>query len=346
MTLVEDRGTAPSPALRSGSAAPLLEVRNLSTHFFTDRGVVKAVDDVSFSVAPGEVVAVVGESGSGKSVTSMSIMGLVPNPPGRIVGGQILLQGRDLVGLPRKAMQDIRGDRIAMIFQDPMTSLDPVFTVEDQMVETLRRHRDLSRGEARDIALETLDKVHVPDPPRRLKAYPFELSGGLRQRVMIAIALSCQPALLIADEPTTALDVTVQAQILQLLTELQRDNGMGIVLITHDFGVVAQCADRVVVMYAGRVMETGSREAVLQRPRHPYTQALLRSRPRLGERGRLTAIPGIPPDLANPLPGCPFANRCAETVDACWAGLPALQSVAGDAEPGRRVRCIRRESPT
>jgi oligopeptide/dipeptide ABC transporter ATP-binding protein len=324
----------------SGEVAPLLEVRGLSTHFHTDRGIVKAVEDVSFEVRPGEVLAIVGESGSGKSVTSMSILGLVPNPPGRIVAGEILFEGEDLVNKPAREMLAVRGDRIAMIFQDPMTSLDPVFTVEDQMVETVLRHRGGSRAEAREVAIDMLNRVHVPDPARRLAAYPFELSGGLRQRVMIAMALSCQPALLIADEPTTALDVTVQAQILNLLKELQLEFGMAIILITHDFGVVSKLADRVVVMYAGRVMETASRDTILEHAQHPYTEALLRSRPRLGDKSRLTSIPGSTPNLANPLPGCPFANRCGEMIDACWGALPELRRVA----PGQQARCIRREA--
>ena len=322
------------------AATPLLAVRGLSTHFFTDRGIVRAVEDVSFSVRPGEVLAVVGESGSGKSVTSLSIMGLVPNPPGRIVAGEIQLEGEDLLRKSPGQLQSIRGSRIAMIFQDPMTCLDPVFTIEEQMLETILRHRGGTRGQAREVALDMLDRVHIPDPARRLAAYPFELSGGLRQRVMIAMALSCQPALLIADEPTTALDVTVQAQILRLLKELQADLDMAIVLITHDFGVVSSVADRVVVMYAGRVMETGSREAVLHDPQHPYTLALLASRPRLGDKDRLISIPGTPPNLNNPLPGCPFASRCGEAIDACWLGVPELRSMAN----GHRVRCIRREA--
>jgi oligopeptide/dipeptide ABC transporter ATP-binding protein len=320
--------------------APLLEVRGLSTHFVTDRGIVRAVDEVSFEVRPGEVLAIVGESGSGKSVTSMSIMGLVPDPPGRIVAGEILLEGRNLVGMPPRELQAIRGGRVAMIFQDPMTSLDPVFTVEDQMVETIVRHRGTTRPRAREIALEMLDRVHIPDPAQRLAAYPFELSGGLRQRVMIAMALSCQPTVLIADEPTTALDVTVQAQILRLLKELQSEFGMGIILITHDFGVVSKMADRVVVMYAGRIMESASREAVLKAPRHPYTLALLTSQPRLGDKSRLISIPGTPPNLNNPLPGCPFANRCGEAIDACWLQMPELVFVDDD----HRARCIRREA--
>jgi len=322
--------------------APLLDVRGLSTHFFTDRGRVRAVEDVSFSVAPGEVLAIVGESGSGKSVASLSIMGLVPDPPGRIVAGEVMLEGRDLAAMRQRELRALRGDRIAMIFQDPMTSLDPVFRVEDQMVEAILRHRDVSRSEARDMALAMLERVHIPDPARRLSAYPFELSGGLRQRVMIAMALSLKPQVLIADEPTTALDVTVQAQILRLLKELQAEFGMGIILITHDFGVVERMADRVVVMYAGRVVETADIATIRAGAQHPYTQALLASRPKLGQHAGLKAIPGLPPNLANPPPGCPFANRCAEMVDACWLELPELRPVG----PAHLARCIRREAAT
>ncbi|MGX1101146.1 ABC transporter ATP-binding protein [Amorphus sp. MBR-141] len=321
------------------SPAPLLDVRGLTTHFHTSRGLVRAVQDVSFSVGPGEVLAIVGESGSGKSVTSMSIMGLVPDPPGRIVAGEILLEGRDLATMRKRELQALRGDLIAMIFQDPMTSLDPAFRVGDQMTEAILRHRRVSRDEARSIALAMLERVHIPDPELRLRAYPFELSGGLRQRVMIAMALSLQPRVLIADEPTTALDVTVQAQILRLLKELQAEFGMGIILITHDFGVVERMADRVVVMYAGRVVETADIAAIRAGATHPYTQALLTSRPKAGAHGALTAIPGMPPDLANPLPGCPFANRCEEMIDPCWLDEPALEPVA----PNHLVRCLRRE---
>jgi peptide/nickel transport system ATP-binding protein len=323
----------------SAATDPVLALRGLCTHFYTDRGVVRAVEDVSFELRSGEVLAIVGESGSGKSVTSMSVMGLVPNPPGRVVAGEILLEGKNLVGMPLRHLRTLRGDSIAMIFQDPMTSLDPVFTVEEQMTEAILRHRSVSQGEAREIALDMLQRVHIPDPARRLAAYPFELSGGLRQRVMIAMALSCQPTVLIADEPTTALDVTVQAQILRLLKELQAEFGMSIILITHDFGVVAKMADRVVVMYAGRVLETASREDILKSPQHPYTQALLASRPKLGEKGQLASIPGAPPNLNNPLPGCPFANRCSEAEDACWYGLPELKPTGHN----HLTRCIRRE---
>lgn len=322
------------------TSPPLLDVRGLSTHFFTDRGRVRAVEDVSFSVSAGEVVAVVGESGSGKSVTSLSLMGLIPSPPGQIVNGQILLGDQDLVSMPPRRLQAVRGNRIAMIFQDPMTSLDPVFRVEDQMIEAILHHRDVARPEARDIALAMLERVHIPDPARRLSAYPFELSGGLRQRVMIAMALCLKPQVLIADEPTTALDVTVQAQILRLLEELQDEFGMGIILITHDFGVVERMADRVVVMYAGRVVETATIAEIRAGASHPYTRALLASRPRLGQHSGLSAIPGLPPNLANPPPGCPFANRCSEMVDACWLAVPELKPVG----PDHYDRCIRNET--
>ncbi|WP_119462652.1 ABC transporter ATP-binding protein [Rhodospirillaceae bacterium SYSU D60014] len=328
------------PAGATAPSRPLLQIEDLRTYFDTDRGIIKAVDGVSYEINPGEVLAVVGESGSGKSVTAMSIMGLVQSPPGRIASGAIRLAGEDLIGKSEREMLAIRGSRIAMIFQDPMTSLDPVFTIESQMAEAILQHRDVGGAEARDIAIEMLARVHIPDPARRLGAYPFELSGGLRQRVMIAMQLALRPSLLIADEPTTALDVTVQAQILSLLKEVQAEFNMAILLITHDFGVVQRIADRVAVMYAGRVMETASVRSIVETPRHPYTRALLSSRPRIGERGRLRAIPGTPPNLANPLPGCPFANRCAEVDDSCWIDVPRLRAVG----PDRQVRCIREDS--
>ena len=284
-------------------AAPLLEVSHLRTHFFTDRGVVRAVDDVSFQVMPGEVLGIIGESGSGKSVTALSIMGLVPSPPGRVVGGAIRFKEENLLGKSPEEMAHYRGNHIAMIFQDPMTSLDPVFTIEDQLVETIRFHRQVGNGEARDIAIDMLTRVKIPAPAERLKSYPFQLSGGMRQRVMIAMALSCQPALLIADEPTTALDVTIQAQILLLLSELQREFGMAIIFITHDFGVITKLADRVAVMYAGKIAEAANVDVIFERPQHPYTIGLMESRPILGRRKRLVPIEGSPPHLLNPPPG-------------------------------------------
>jgi oligopeptide/dipeptide ABC transporter ATP-binding protein len=320
------------------TANPVLEVSHLRTHFFTDRGVVKAVDDVSFKVMTGEVLGIIGESGSGKSVTALSVMGLVPNPPGRVVGGEIRFQGEYLVQKPPEEMVHHRGNHIAMIFQDPMTSLDPVFTVEEQLVETVRFHRGVETGEALDLAVDMLERVKIPSPAERLKNYPFQLSGGMRQRVMIAIALSCRPDLLIADEPTTALDVTIQAQILVLLRELQREFGMAIIFITHDFGVVSKLADRVAVMYAGKILETADANVIFDRPQHPYTIGLMESRPVLGRRKRLIPIEGSPPDLLNPPPGCPFAPRCKEMIDGCWAAMPSMRQV-GD---GHYARCIRR----
>jgi oligopeptide/dipeptide ABC transporter ATP-binding protein len=318
--------------------SPLLQVNDLCTYFSTGRGIVKAVDGVSFEIYPGEVLAVVGESGSGKSVTAFSIMGLVPNPPGRVVRGKILFNGEDLTAKTSSEMTAYRGSKIAMIFQDPMTSLDPVFTIEEQMVEAIMQHRNVSHDETRGIAVDMLARVQIPHPEYRLQAYPFQLSGGLRQRVMIAMALSCQPGLLIADEPTTALDVTVQAQILTLLRKLQAEFTMAVLLITHDFGVVAKMANRVVVMYGGKIMESANANTVFTDPQHPYTRALLESRPKLGYKGRLTSISGTPPNLVNPLPGCPFANRCPEMVDACWAAVPRMRVFTHE----HHVRCILR----
>ncbi|HKY24387.1 MAG TPA: ABC transporter ATP-binding protein, partial [Gaiella sp.] len=283
---------------------PLLEVRDLRTHFFTREGVVRAVDGVSFSVARGRTLGIVGESGCGKSVTALSIMGLIPVPPARIVGGEVLFEGRDLTKLSERELSDVRGDEISMVFQDPMTSLNPTLTIETQLVETIKRHMDLSRQEARRRAVDLLEEVQLPKAAQRLKDYPHRLSGGMRQRVMIALALSCNPALLIADEPTTALDVTVQAQVLDLLDELRRSHDMAMIFITHDMGVIAEVADDVAVMYAGQIVEQAPVGQLFDRPEHPYTEALLGALPQLedaGSRhGRLTAIPGRPPDLVDP----------------------------------------------
>jgi oligopeptide/dipeptide ABC transporter ATP-binding protein len=330
-------------------AAPLLQVRHLRTHFFTDAGVVKAVEDVSFSLDAGETLAVVGESGSGKSVTSLSIMGLVPNPPGRIVGGEILFRTReglvvDLAKLPVKALRKLRGRDIAMIFQEPMTSLDPVFTVGDQIAEAVALHLGMDRSAATKRSLEMLEFVEIPAAKQRLNEYPHQLSGGMRQRVMIALALSCNPSLLIADEPTTALDVTIQAQILALLDRLQRDIGLGVLFITHNLSVVAEIADRVAVMYSGRVVEEGDVHSLFKRPRHPYTRGLLECLPRRAlddgvamARRRLNAIPGQVASPLDPLPGCAFAPRCALVLPECSAAMPALAQVPA----GQRSRCIR-----
>ena len=323
----------------------LLDIRGLKTHFRTDDGWVHAVDGVDLRVEAGETVCLVGESGSGKSVTAMSVLKLLPMPPGRIVAGQVLWDGRDLVPLPPAEMQRLRGREIGMVFQEPMTALNPVYTVGEQICEGLRLHEGLSRAAALDRAAELLALVHIPMASRRVHDYPHQFSGGMRQRVMIAMALACKPRLLIADEPTTALDVTIQAQILDLLAELKERLGMAVLLITHAMGVVAEVAQRVVVMYAGQVIEEGSVEEVFQRPWHPYTQGLIRSIPRIdadAARGaRLVSIPGTVPSLVEPPPGCRFAPRCAYARDACTQATPALREVG----PGHRVACILEEAP-
>ncbi len=313
---------------------PLLRVENLQTHFHTRDGVVRAVDGVSFDVLPGETLAIVGESGCGKSVTAMSILRLLPMPPARIVDGRIEFEGRNLLDLPEPEMRRIRGNAIAMIFQEPMTSLNPVLTIGRQIAEALVLHRGMSEAEAMTRAVEMLSKVHIPEAARRVKQYPHELSGGMRQRVMIAMALACGPRLLIADEPTTALDVTIQAQILELMRELResigRSVGASIILITHDLGVVAEMAHRVVVMYAGRKVEEAPVEELFARPRHPYTRGLLGSMPHLGdsveETGkRLVEIPGMVPSLKEAMPGCLFAPRCPNASERCRTDVPPLE---------------------
>jgi oligopeptide/dipeptide ABC transporter ATP-binding protein len=328
---------------------PLLQVRSLQTHFFTDDGVVKAVEDVSFTLLPRETLAIVGESGSGKSVTSLSIMRLIPNPPGRIVGGEILFRVRDgrivdLAQMPARAMRKLRGADIAMIFQEPMTSLDPVFTIGDQIAEAVSLHLGLDRAGAMKRALEMLELVEIPAARQRIREYPHQLSGGMRQRVMIALALSCNPSLLIADEPTTALDVTIQAQILALLDKLRHDIGMAVLFITHNLGVVAEIADRVVVMYSGRVVEEGEVHQLFKAPRHPYTRGLLACLPRRAlddetatRSRRLNAIPGQVASPLDPLPGCAFAPRCTLALSECTAAMPPLAVL----ESGQRTRCIR-----
>ncbi|HUH11815.1 MAG TPA: ABC transporter ATP-binding protein [Longimicrobiales bacterium] len=321
----------------------LLEVKDLRTYFRTDAGTARAVDGVSFHVERGEVLGIVGESGCGKSVTALSIMGLVPQPPGRIEpGSSIALEGRDLVGLPEKEMRKIRGNDVAMIFQEPMTSLNPVFRVGEQIAEPLRRHRGMGKKEARARAVELLELVGIPAPDQRVDEYPHQLSGGMRQRIMIAMALACEPDLLIADEPTTALDVTIQAQILELLAELRERMGMAVVLITHDLGVVAEVCDRVVVMYAGEVVETGTVEEIFRTPRHPYTEGLLAAVPRLGSRGeKLAVIPGTVPNATDWPIGCRFHDRCPYGWDLCVRRHPELF----DAGPGRGSRCWLEEHP-
>src|SRR5215510_381922 len=334
------------PTALRGAAAPaagqspwLLEVENLHVHFVTTRGVVRAVEGISYKVRPGEVVALVGESGCGKSVSSLAIMRLLARPAGRVVGGRILFQGRNLLELTEDEMREIRGRDIAMIFQEPMTSLNPVLTVGFQIMEPLLIHLGMSEEHARVRAVELLKMVGIPDPERRLDQYPHQFSGGMRQRVMIAIALSCNPKLIIADEPTTALDVTIQAQILKLMKDLSRDLGIALILITHNLGIVARYADRVNVMYAARLAEQGAAGAVFAKPLHPYTAGLLRSVPRLDRpRGRkLETIEGLPPNLLEPPPGCRFAPRCPARLDACVAAQPPL----AEAEPHHYSACIR-----
>ena len=320
--------------LGRGSDGPLLELRNLKTHFFTQDGVVKAVDGVTFSVDDGKTLGVVGESGCGKSVTAMSILRLVGRP-GRIVEGEIRVHGRDLVPLSENEIRDVRGNTISMIFQEPMTSLNPVYTCGDQIAEAVALHLHVDRKAAMDRAVEMLQFVGIPDAKRRAREYPHQLSGGMRQRVMIAMALSTNPALLIADEPTTALDVTIQAQILELMKEMRTRNGMAIMLITHDLGVVAEMAHDVVVMYAGKIVEQADAETVFERPHHPYTKGLLASIPRLGERrSRLEVIKGTVPNPLNLPKGCLFKRRCPYAMPICDTA-PPLQMVA----PGHLSRC-------
>jgi len=315
----------------------LLEVKGLRTEFRSGGSSFAAVDGISFSLAPGETLGIVGESGCGKSVTSLSIMRLVPNPPGRITAGEIRLEGRNLLDLPESDMRAVRGDDIAMIFQEPMTSLNPVQTVGEQIVEAVQLHRPLSAAAARTHALEMLRLVKIPSPETRLDEYPHQLSGGMRQRVMIAMALACDPKLLIADEPTTALDVTIQAQILDLLRDLRDRTGAAIMLITHDLGVVAELAHRVIVMYAGRIVEEAPVGLLFSDPQHPYTLGLLGSIPRLGSDGdeRLTAIEGIVPNPYAPPPGCRFSPRCPLADAQCRAEQPVLREIA----PGHRSAC-------
>jgi peptide/nickel transport system ATP-binding protein len=316
----------------------VLEVRDLRTEFHTDDGSFPAVDGVSFSVEAGQTLAIVGESGCGKSVTALSIMGLVPNPPGRITGGSIRFEGRELVGVPRRELLDLRGNGMAMIFQEPMSSLNPAFTIGDQIVEGLLRHRRISRADAQARAIEVLRQVRIPAPEQRFHEYPHKLSGGMRQRAMIAMALACQPRLLIADEPTTALDVTIQAQIIELMRTLQAETGTAVILITHDLGVVAEVADEVAVMYAGKIVERAPAQALFDQPQHPYTVGLLGSIPRLDvQRERLASIEGqVPNPLRRPA-GCKFADRCPFAIEKCRAEVPPLLEVG----PSHRSACWR-----
>ena len=316
---------------------PLLEVKNLKTQFFTQDGVVKAVEDVSFYVMPGETLGVVGESGSGKSITGLSIMRLIPNPPGKIVNGEVIFEGQDLLKLNDDQIRRIRGNQIAMIFQDPMTSLNPVLTINRQISEALQLHMGMSKDQAKARAIELLRMVGIPNAEERIDQYPHQFSGGMRQRVMIAMALSCNPKLIIADEPTTALDVTIQAQILDLMRSLQAERDTGVIMITHSMGVVAGMADRVQVMYAGSIVETASTEEIFANPRHPYTVGLMKSIPRLDarERERLEPIRGLPPDLIDLPDICPFVPRCDYAREKCEQKRPPLLEVG----PGHKSAC-------
>ena len=315
--------------MTGGCWGVLLQVKDLRTHFFTQEGIVKAVDGVVYDVHAGETVALVGESGCGKSVSALSIMRLIPTPPGRIVGGDILFQGRDLLRLPDEEMRQIRGKEIAMIFQEPMTSLNPALTIGRQLTEGLEVHLQMDPREAAERAAELLLLVGIADPKRRLAQYPHQFSGGMRQRVMIAMALSCNPKLVLADEPTTALDVTIQAQILELMRDLSRQFGVAMVIITHNLGVVARYANRVNIMYAGKVIEQGPARTIYTHPRHPYTLGLLRSVPRLDQpkKTKLEPIDGQPPDLAHLPPGCSFRPRCRFAVERCGYEVPPLMPV-------------------
>src|SRR6188472_690610 len=326
---------------RSGSnghgVEPLLEVKNLKTQFFTQDGVVKAVDDVSFYLMPGETLGVVGESGSGKSMTGLSIMRLIPNPPGKIVSGEVVFNGRDILKMSDEQVRSIRGNQIAMIFQDPMTSLNPVLTVNRQISESLMLHLGMNKGQARHRSVELLKMVGIPNAEERVDQYPHQFSGGMRQRVMIAMALSCNPKLLIADEPTTALDVTIQAQILDLMRTLQMERDTGVILVTHSMGVVAGMADRIQVMYAGHIVETASTEEIFANPRHPYTVGLLKSIPRLDStrKEKLEPIRGLPPDLIDLPDMCPFVPRCNYAREKCEQKNPPLLEV----NPGHWSAC-------
>jgi peptide/nickel transport system ATP-binding protein len=319
---------------------PLLDIKGLKTHFKTDDGWLHAVDGVDISIDAGQTVGVVGESGCGKSVTAKTVMKLIDMPPGKIVAGQVLWQGRDLVPLPNDEMQKIRAKEIAIVFQEPMTSLNPVYSVGEQIAESVRLHDGLSKKDALDRAVEMLRLVRIPTPERRVHDHPHQFSGGMRQRVMIAMALACNPKLLIADEPTTALDVTIQAQILDLIGELKARLGMAVMLITHAMGVVAEVAQRVVVMYAGKVVEEATVEELFANPRHPYTQGLIRSIPRIDmaaiHKVRLESIPGTVPKLINPAEGCRFADRCKFMQPECRTATPPLREIA----PGHKVACI------
>jgi oligopeptide transport system ATP-binding protein len=341
-----DVSTAQWAAAPSNTAEPLLSVRNLRTYFHTDAGVVRAVDDVSFDVMPGEVLGIVGESGSGKSITAMSILGLVPIPPGRIESGQILWKGRDLLSATDAELRKIRGKEIAMIFQDPMTALNPVYTIGNQIVEMIRTHQSVSKRQATAKAIDTLRLVGIPRPEQRVDDYPHQFSGGMRQRAMIAMALACEPELLICDEPTTALDVTIQAQVLEVIEKSAEELGAAIMLITHDLGVVAGMTDRVCVMYGGQIVERGHVDDVYYNSRMPYTWGLLSSIPRVdeGEYRRLVPIPGSPPIMSRPPEGCRFSPRCVFVQKSCVESVPELLAVP-DSEHAHDARCSRMDEP-
>jgi oligopeptide transport system ATP-binding protein len=317
--------------MTTGSNGNLLSVKDLRTYFETEDGTVKAVDGVSFELKPGQTLGIVGESGSGKSVANLSLMRLIPNPPGKIVSGSIMFDGRDVLKLSQREVRDIRGKRIAMIFQDPMTSLNPFMRVSKQLMEVTQLHLGHSKEEAREHAIKMLEQVGIPDARQRVDSYPHEFSGGMRQRVVIAMALSCRPQLLIADEPTTALDVTIQAQILELIKRLKNETGSSVILITHDLGVVAGMADHIIVMYAGKVFEQATTLELFERPGNPYTRGLLRSVPDpTDEQGQLYQIPGLPPDLAHLPPGCPFAPRCERAEDICRREFPPYVQLSAE----------------
>ena len=309
----------------------LLEVKNLRTYFNTDDGLVKAVDGISFQLEPGETLGIVGESGSGKSVTNLSILRLIPEPPGRIAGGEVLFKGEDILSLSAEAVRKIRGRRIAMIFQDPMTSLNPFMKISKQLMEMTELHLGHTKAQAYEHAIRMLETVGIPDARARANSYPHEFSGGMRQRVMIAMALSCEPELLIADEPTTALDVTIQAQILELIKKLKQETGTSVILITHDLGVVAGMTDHVIVMYAGKIFEQARTKELFASPGNPYTKGLLRSVPDpTAEQGKLYQIPGLPPDVAHLKPGCPFADRCERAEEICRREFPPFVELTPD----------------
>ncbi len=328
--------TLPTPVPAVSGGAPLLEVDDLFVEFRTDYGTVHAVNGISYTLAAGETLAILGESGCGKSVSAQTIMGILDTPPGFVTGGEIRYKGRDLLTMPAKEQRDIRGEEISIVFQDALSSLNPVFSVGSQIGEMFRRHRGSSKADAKKFAIELMDRVRIPSAKERVGDYPHQFSGGMRQRVMIAMAIALDPDILIADEPTTALDVTVQAQVMDLLAELQREKGMGLILITHDLGVVGEIADRIAVMYAGRIVETGATDAVFTSPAMPYTEGLMSSIARVDQKGqKLNPITGAPPNLAELPPGCEFAPRCSRVTQLCVDERPVLREIV----PGRSSAC-------